>query len=92
MESREGDLRSVEEACTVLVLDSIDEHPVRDAGDEIADTLVVKERGHGGPVGGVSPVSGEDFVFAFAFRYLGLVAASPCVAAPRDGWVCERGA
>lgn len=85
-ECAEGDLRGVEELGAVLAQDGADEHPVRGAGDEIADAFIASERGHGVAVGVVSVVGGEDIIFAFGF--FGIVAELPGLAASRDGGVC----
>jgi len=86
-DSGEGDLRGVEELSAIFVLDNVDEHPVRGAGDEITDAFVIEKRGHGVPIGRVSFVRSED-VF-FTFQHLGLVAFPPGVPAARDGGVGE---
>ena len=88
MESGEGDLRGVEELGAVFVRHGFDEHPVRGAGDEIADAFIVNERGHGVAVGCVRIDCGGDSVFAF--RSVGLVAGLPGFAASGDGGACER--
>lgn len=74
----------------MLELDSVDEHSVRGAGNEIADAFMVDERGHGFAVRRLSVIACEDTVFSLCFS--GVKAAQPCLAASGDCGVIGFGA
>ena len=61
------------------------EHTVCGAGDEVADTFMVDESGHGFAICGFSVIAGQDIFFFF--RLAGLESAQPGFPASCDGGV-----
>ena len=71
-------------------MDGVNEHAVGDAGNEVADSLMAGERGHGVAMGG----AGERArcVLVIGFLKLGFKGAFPGIAAAGYGGVLIRGA
>lgn len=87
MEGGERDLSSVEELVGSLLRNRLNEDAMCRAGDEVADTFITGQRGHGFAVSGAGLVGGEDRVRAAPFRtlHVRIVGALPSGAASLDG-------
>jgi len=86
-EGTECNLRGIEELVGTPVLKCVNENPVGDAGNEIANTLMTGKRGHGFAVRSVGRLA--RIIVIFAFRQFCIIGTFPGFQATSNGCVLE---